>query len=140
MVLIPTLAYEMDLKKATLTQEGWAAARRKGGKFFRCECGCGTEDGAMVGIPCSDQSSLYLSHIVQFQCGSCGAWQHHVCYGFGDESNGTRHVCYKCLLEDGNRPVLSSMEKLAQRRRALWLLYDQNCPASPKALKEGLGE
>ncbi|KAL9104198.1 MAG: hypothetical protein Q9163_000850 [Psora crenata] len=101
MVLIPTLAHEMELKKATLAQNSRAARPLYGEHLVQCECACEIEDGIM-------------------------------------QTSTTEHICYKCLLEDENRSILSAMEKLAQRRRALWLVHDQDCPASPKALKERL--
>ena len=140
MILLPTLAHEMNLKKITLSQEGWEAIGPNGEDVVRCECACKIDDGVMVGIPCNETSSFSPSHDAQFQCESCDTWQHQACYGFSQEPSAARHVCYKCLLEDGNRSVLSSMEKLAQRRRALWLVHYQNCPASPKALQASLGK
>ena len=73
------------------------------------------------------------------QCDCCGTWQHYHCYGFLHEHPGKNHFCYQCLFEDVDKPRLEDLKRLAQFRRALFVLYEEK-PRSQSALMKILGE
>lgn len=72
------------------------------------------------------------------QCDCCDMWQHYHCYGFFLGAPGKDHYCYQCLLEDSEKQRLDDLRRLAQFRRALFILYEKE-PHSQRALMELLG-
>ncbi|KAF1984222.1 HORMA-domain-containing protein [Aulographum hederae CBS 113979] len=61
----------------------------------------------------------------RIQCHYCGTWQHLHCYGYRgatDPRLPERHICYICLLQGKEAPLLADLQELALLRRAIRLL------------------
>ena len=72
------------------------------------------------------------------QCKCCDTWQHYHCYGFLTNAPSEEHFCYQCLLEESNEASLNDLRRLAQFRRALFILYEKE-PHSQNAFMKLLG-
>ncbi|KAF2754811.1 hypothetical protein EJ05DRAFT_134144 [Pseudovirgaria hyperparasitica] len=73
----------------------------------RCECGLDKEQGEMV------------------HCEFCNTWQHISCYGHRDVATLPKiHVCYQCLLQDRDGPLLQDLKNTTLLRRALALVEE----------------
>lgn len=61
----------------------------------------------------------------QLQCCVCTTLQHPQCYGFiapDDPRRTVKQVCYRCLLDPGERRVLAELQEVALQRRAMHLI------------------
>ena len=97
-----------------------------------------------------------LNQFQQIKCTICGTWvtlfriwcgmtnsmqQHRSCYGFlvgTTVDPPEQHICYRCLVNPED-PRYTALMRLAERRRVLWALYDQNWKPSEAELVRKLG-
>lgn len=84
---------------------------------------------------------------LQIKCVFCRTQQHLLCHGFFDANDPNipdTHVCYKCLLEPNEAPLLREMGTLVLLRRALRVIMEEGYPNrtrdfSQKLRKSDLG-
>ncbi|MCJ1333678.1 DNA binding protein [Thelotrema lepadinum] len=100
------------IKGALLPDELWRC---------RCDCEFDKKEGNMV------------------QCDCCDTWQHRHCYAIDEQDLGTIHVCYTCLLEDAEMPLLQEMRSLARKRRICWTIRNRVVSTYEPALAGVLG-
>ena len=86
-----------------------------------------------------DHPITSFSHVSQVQCDCCDTWQHRHCYALDGQDLASIHVCYVCLLEDSEKPLLREMRSLSRMRRICWTIRNRAISASEQALAELLG-
>ncbi|KAK2757653.1 DNA binding protein [Arachnomyces sp. PD_36] len=94
------------LRRETRSSEG-------GSDGVQCQCGWNNDEGDMI------------------QCVFCQSRQHLLCYGYArrdDPKIPDTHVCYKCLLEPNEAPLLCEMGTLVLLRRALRVIIEEGYP------------
>jgi hypothetical protein len=79
----------------------------------------------------------------QIQCVFCQTQQHLLCYGYvssGDINIPNTHVCYKCLLEPNESPLLHEMGTLVLLRWALKIIIEEGYPNRIRDFSQKLRE